>query len=69
MVLATPAGAPARQVRGTPALKAQLKKLWQRGANAKHQGNYDGARKTWRTARAMAPHWPGFEESIKKLPR
>lgn len=49
------------------AKQAQLKRLWKQGALAKHQGNYEGARKAWKAALALAPNHPGFQEAIHKL--
>lgn len=52
----------------TPALKAQLKALWNQGAAAKHERNYGGARRAWQKMLQLRPGHPGVQEAIEKLP-
>lgn len=52
-----------------PAVKARLKVLWKQGADAKHRKDYAGARRAWNQALKLAPGYPGFADSIAKLPR
>lgn len=51
-----------------PAVKARLKALWKQGADAKHRNDFAGARRAWSQALKLAPNYPGFAESIAKLP-
>ena len=53
----------------TPAMKVQLKKLWDLGAAAKKRRDYASARAVWTQALQLRPNHPGFQESIDKLPR
>ncbi len=53
----------------TPALQAQLKVLWKRGADAKHERNYNGARAAWTKMLQLRPGHPGVREAIEKLPQ
>ena len=50
-------------------VRAQLKKLWKEGADAKHRNDYAGARRTWQKALKLAPGWPGFQDAIDALPK
>ena len=52
-----------------PSLKAQLKALWNQGAAAKHEHNYNGARAAWSKMLKLHPGHPGVQEAIEKLPR
>jgi hypothetical protein len=51
----------------TPALKAQLKTLWQQGAAAKHRGNKAAAKRAWQKMLQLRPGHPGIQEAIDKL--
>jgi hypothetical protein len=53
----------------TPALPAQLKALWKKGADAKHRGDNAGARAAWQQMLRLHPGHPGVQEAINKLPR
>lgn len=53
----------------TPALMTQLKALWNQGAAAKRERNYDGARRAWQRMLQLRPGHPGVQEAIDKLPR
>lgn len=53
----------------TPALQAQLRVLWQQGANAKWRGDYAGARRAWTKMLQLRPRHPGVQEAINKLPK
>lgn len=48
-------------------VQAQLKALWQQGADAKHRGDLDAARRLWQQGLQMQPDNRGFIESIAKL--
>jgi len=50
-------------------LPPNLKKLWIEGADAKHRGDYAGARRAWNLALKIDPSHYGFQESIDKLPK
>jgi len=50
-------------------LPPNLKKLWIQGANAKHRGDYAGAKRAWGMALKIDPGHYGFQESIDKLPK
>lgn len=51
----------------SPALKAQLKTLWQQGAAAKHRGDKAAARRAWQKILQLSPGHPGIQEAIDKL--
>jgi hypothetical protein len=51
----------------TPALKAQLKTLWQQGAAAKHRGDKAAAKRAWQKMLQLRPGHPGVQEAIDKL--
>lgn len=67
----TTSGAPTtnRVTTLNPMVAAQLKTLWQQGADAKRRGDYANARRAWTLALQVRPGHPGFQESIDKLPR
>jgi hypothetical protein len=46
----------------------QLKTLWKQGANAKHRGDYAGARRAWTKILQLRPGHPGIQDAIDKLP-
>jgi len=52
----------------TPSLQAQLKALWNQGAAAKRERNYNGARAAWNKILKLRPGHPGIQEAIEKLP-
>jgi Domain of unknown function (DUF5916)/Carbohydrate family 9 binding domain-like len=60
---------PTVQTTISPFLLLQLKALWKQGADAKHRGDFEGARRAWQRALQIAPGHPGFQEAIDKLPR
>jgi hypothetical protein len=51
----------------TPALQAQLKALWKKGADAKHRGDLAGARSAWQQMLRLHPGHAGVQEAIDKL--
>ena len=53
----------------TPALQAQLRQLWQQGAQAKWRGDYAGARRAWTRMLQLHPGHPGVQSAINKLPK
>ncbi|MBV9468188.1 MAG: hypothetical protein JO316_17475 [Abitibacteriaceae bacterium] len=65
----TPTAAGKHATSASTQVQAQLKKLWQEGANAKHSKNYAAARRAWQQALKLSPGWPGFQDAINKLPR
>ena len=52
----------------TPAMKAQLKALWNKGANAKHSGDFAGARAAWTQMQQLRPGNADVQAAIDKLP-
>ena len=48
---------------------AQMKALWKQGADAKHKGDFAGARRYWQQGLKIQPTNKGFQESIAKLPK
>ena len=50
-----------------PALKSQLKILWQQGAAAKHRGDKAAAKRAWQKMLQLRPGHPGVQEAINKL--
>lgn len=67
-------GSPVRRGTSTvaslpPTMQAQLKALWKQGADAKHERNYNGARRAWQKMLKLRPGHPGVQEAIEKLPR
>jgi hypothetical protein len=46
-----------------------LKSLWKQGADAKHRGDYDGARRAWTKILQLRPGHPGIQGAIDKLPK
>jgi hypothetical protein len=67
--LASTASKAAATVPLTPQLEQQLKALWKKGAAAKQNKDYSGARAAWQQALKLRPNHPGFAESIAKLPQ
>lgn len=53
----------------TPALQAQLKALWKKGADAKHRGNIPAARAAWVQMLRLRPGHPGVQEALNQLPK
>lgn len=53
----------------SPALQAQLRQLWQQGAQAKWRGDYAGARRAWTRMLQLRPGHPGVQAAINKLPK
>lgn len=53
----------------SPELQAELRQLWQQGANAKWRGDYAGARRAWTRMLQLRPGHPGVQSAIDKLPR
>lgn len=53
----------------SPEMKTRLKALWQQGADAKHRGDNDAARRIWQQGLQVQPGNRGFIESIAKLPK
>ncbi len=53
----------------SPALQAELRQLWQQGANAKWRGDYAGARRAWTKMLQLRPGHPGVQSAIDKLPK
>jgi hypothetical protein len=53
----------------TPALQAQLKALWKKGADAKHRGDNATARAAWLQMLKLRPGHPGVQEAINQLPK
>ncbi len=51
----------------TPAVKAQLKALWNKGAEAKHSGDFAGARAAWTQMQNLRPS-AAVKSAIDKLP-
>lgn len=51
----------------SPALKAQLKTLWQQGAAAKHRGDKAAAKRAWQKMLQLRPGHPGVQQAIDKL--
>lgn len=52
----------------TPAMKAQLKALWSKGANAKHSGKFAEARAAWTQMQTLRPNNAEVQAAIDKLP-
>ncbi len=52
----------------TPAVKAQLKALWNKGAEAKHSGDFAGARAAWTQMQKLRPNNADVQAAIDKLP-
>lgn len=50
-----------------PALKSQLKTLWQQGAAAKHRGDKAAAKRAWQKMLELRPGHPGVQSAIDKL--
>lgn len=53
----------------SPALQAELRQLWQQGAQAKWRGDYAGARRAWTRMLQLRPGHPGVQSAINKLPK
>jgi outer membrane biosynthesis protein TonB len=53
----------------SPALQAELNRLWLEGANAKWRKDYAGARRAWTKMLQLRPGHPGVQSAIDKLPR
>ncbi len=51
----------------SPALKSELKTLWQQGAAAKHRGDKAAAKRAWQKMLQLHPGHPGVQEAIDKL--
>lgn len=67
-----PQGQPAQPqpvTASAPANLAQIKQLWEQGADAKHRGDYQGARQAWQKALALDTTRRGFQEAIDNLPK
>ena len=52
----------------TPAMKAKLKALWSKGANAKHSGKFAEARAAWTEMQKLRPGNAEVQAAIDKLP-
>lgn len=48
---------------------AAMKKLWDSGAAAKHNGDYATARKDWQRILELDPKHAGIQDAINKLPK
>ncbi len=53
----------------SPQMKTRLKALWKQGADAKHRGDTNAARRIWQQGLQVQPGNRGFIESIAKLPK
>lgn len=53
----------------SPEVMAKLKALWKKGADAKHNKDYAGARAAWQEMLKLKPDNPAVKEAIEKLPK